>query len=66
MSAVRKLTAEQRASRVWRRPKLHLAQVTPVEQEPEIVSPRVQNVALALVWVCMLVAFGARMAGWLP
>lgn len=66
MRVARKLTAEQRASRVWRRPKLHLVQVTPVEQEPEIVSPRVQNIALALVWVCTVVAFGARMAGWLP
>ena len=64
MRAARKLTAKQRAACVWARPKLRLVRVTPVE--PEIVSPRVQNIALALVWVCMLVAFGARMAGWLP
>jgi hypothetical protein len=65
MSAVRKLTAEQRASCVWRRPKLHLVQVTPVEPEPEIISPRVQNLIVALVWGGTLMVFGLRYMGWL-
>lgn len=66
MTAIRKLTAEQRATCVWSRPKLHLVQVTPVEQEPEIVSPRVQWIVVALVWIGTLMAMGARWAGWLP
>lgn len=64
MTAARKLTAEQRAACVWARPKLRLVQVTPVE--PEIVSPRVQWIVVALVWVGTLMAMGARWAGWLP
>ena len=66
MRAARKLTAEQRAACVWARPKLRLVQVTPVEQEPEIVSPRVQWIVVALVWIGTLMAMGARWAGWLP
>jgi hypothetical protein len=64
VSAARKITAEQRAACVWSRPKLRLVQVTPVE--PEIVSPRLQNIALAIVWTFLFAAFGARWAGWLP
>jgi hypothetical protein len=64
MTAARKLTAEQRAACVWSRPKLRLVQVTPVE--PEIVSPCVQWIFVALAWIATLIAMGARWAGWLP
>jgi hypothetical protein len=65
MTAARKLTAEQRAARRWHRPaKLHLVKMTPAE--PEIVSPRVQWIVVALVWGGTLMAMGARWAGWLP
>ncbi|QEE24494.1 hypothetical protein CS053_08265 [Rhodanobacter glycinis] len=63
MSAVRKLTAEQRATCVWQRPKLRLVKLTPVD--PEIVSPRVQNIVVALVWAGTLMLFGMRYMGWL-
>jgi hypothetical protein len=39
-------------------------QVTPVE--PEIVSPCVQWIFVALAWIATLIAMGARWAGWLP
>jgi hypothetical protein len=65
MSAVRKLTAEQRAAHRWHRATtLHLVKLTPVE--PEIISPRVQWIVVALVWIGTLIAMGARWAGWLP
>jgi len=63
MNAARKLTAERRAAYVWSRPKLRLVQVTPVE--PEIVSPRVQAIVLALVGIAAPLVFVARVAGWL-
>lgn len=63
MNALRKLTAEQRAACVWSRPKLRLVKLTPAE--PEIVSPRVQNIVVGIVWVASLLIFGAHIAGWL-
>lgn len=65
MRVARKLTAEQRASCVWRRPKLHLVKVTPVDPEPEIIAPRVQNLIVGIVWGGMLMLFGLRYMGWL-
>jgi hypothetical protein len=63
MTAARKLTAEQRAACVWARPKLRLVKLTPAE--PEIVSARVQNIVVAIVWIASLLIFGAHLAGWL-
>lgn len=65
MSAVRKLTAEQRAACVWQHPKPHLVKVTPVDPEPEIIAPRVQNLIVGIVWGGMLMLFGLRYMGWL-
>jgi len=64
MTAARKLTAEQRAACVWSRPKLRLVKLTPAE--PELVSPRVQWIVVALVWAAIGLVGVGRWMGLVP